>query len=86
MRLYVINQGVLSVGPGVGTCCALDIPDPRRKLECVWDCCRQENDIDVLRQHDDDFFPDDTSLKTRKYVGSASDGYLLESNTSPLRH
>lgn len=38
-------------------------PDPVCKLFRVWHGRREENDADVLWQHDDDFFPHDAALK-----------------------
>ncbi len=38
------------------------LPDPVRKLLRVWNCGREQDDVDMIRQHDDNFFPDDTAL------------------------
>ena len=38
------------------------VPDPVRKLLRVRDGGREQDDVNMIRQHDNDFFPDDTAL------------------------
>jgi hypothetical protein len=43
------------------------LPDPVSELLRVWHSRREQNDVDMVREHNDHFFPDNASLGGKGY-------------------